>query len=103
VGRVIFGGKYAGETSAEVFDFASLLAVGETLSTATVTAAVYSGTDASPSGLIFGAATISGSQVRQTLIGGVLGVTYVLTAQVTTSAGQTLQLSGYLAVMPAAA
>ena len=97
--RVVFGGKLLGETKSLVFDFLSSLALGETLSTASVAAIVYSGTDASPSSLISGSATISGSQVTQKITGGVLGVTYLLTCTVTTSAGQTLLLSGFTTIV----
>lgn len=97
--RVVFGGKSLGETKNCVFDFLSLIALGETLSTASVAAVVYSGTDASPSSLISGSATISGSQVTQKITGGVLGVTYLLTCTVTTSAGQTLLLSGFTTIV----
>jgi len=77
------------------FDFSSLLAIGETISTQTVTASVYSGTDASPSNIISGAATVSGGIVTQLI--DTTG-TYELLAAVTTSAGQTLHLSGYLTI-----
>ena len=86
------------------FDFSSLLAIGETLSTEVVTATVYSGTDATPSNIISGAASASGAIVTQLIdttgANGVVGVLYELLAAVTTSAGQTLHLSGYLVVMP---
>ena len=96
--RVVFGGKLLGETKSLVFDFLSLIALGETLSTASVAAITYSGTDASPSAIISGSAAISGSQVTQKITGGVLGVTYSLTCTVTTSAGQTLNLMGFVTI-----
>lgn len=85
------------------FDFLGDLAIGETLSTAAVTASVFSGTDASPSSLVSGSASISGTVVTQllsALAGGVLGVVYELLCTVTTSAGQTLKQAGYLSVVP---
>lgn len=81
-----------------VFDFISKLAIGETISTQVVVATVYSGTDAAPSGLISGAATASGTRVTQKIIGGTLGNIYQLTCTITTSAGQTLLLSAFLAI-----
>ena len=93
------GVKDPGATEKVVFDFLSLLAVGETLSGATTTAAVWTGVDATPGGLISGAATVSGSQATQALTGGVAGVIYKLTCTATTSAGQTLVLTGYIAVV----
>ena len=80
------------------FEFASLLAAGETLSSGTVTSVLYSGTDASPSAVISGAASISGTQLVQLLIGGVTGNIYNLTASATTSAGKTLNIQGLLTI-----
>lgn len=99
-GRSDLGGKHLGETIKVVFDFISSLAVGETLSTAAVTAAVYSGTDATPSAIVSGSAAISGTQVTQAITGGVSGVVYLLTCTVTTSASQTLAKDGYMVVTP---
>lgn len=98
--REILGAKAHAETRNQVFDFASRLAIGETISTASVAATVHSGTDASPSSLISGSASISGTKVTQKIAAGTEGVTYLLTCTVTTSAGQTLLLSGYLNVVP---
>lgn len=98
--RVTFDAKLLGETQSLVFDFISRLAVGETISTQAVTATTYSGTDASPSAIISGSATASGTQVTQKVTGGTLGVTYLLLCVITTSAGQTLELSGFLTVVP---
>ena len=98
--RTIFGGKLSGETLNEVFNFAARLAVGETLSTASVAATVYSGTDASPSAIVSGSATISGANVTQAIVAGTLGVTYKLLCTVTTSLSQTLIQAAYLIVAP---
>jgi flagellar biosynthesis protein FliR len=99
--RVIIPPKRLGETVVlNTFNFLSLLAVGETISSATVTATVYTGVDPSPSSMISGSATISGSIVSQKVAGGVLGVVYELLCSAVTSAGQTLLLAGYFAVVP---
>ena len=82
------------------FNFISSLAPAETLSTAMVTATVYSGLDPSPSSVIAASASIVGQQVQQKITGGVLGVIYELLCTVTTSLGQTLELCGYMAVIP---
>jgi len=97
--RVTLQPKLVGETRAYSFDFLSRLAVGETISTQVCTASVYSGLDTSPSSLISGSATASGSVVAQTLTGGVAGVIYQITCTITTSASQTLQLLAYLPVL----
>lgn len=94
--------KLAAATVSVTFDFLSQLAQGETLSAAAVTCAVYSGTDANPSALVSGVATISGSQVTQKIAGGLLGVLYELTCSVTTSAGQTLKQTGLMGIVQGA-
>jgi hypothetical protein len=97
--KIIFEGKLVGETVAEIFDFTSRLSPTETISTAIVTASVYSGTDASPSAIISGSTTISEQKVTQRITAGVLGVTYKLLCTITTSRTQTLQLSGFLVII----
>ncbi|MDZ4345073.1 MAG: hypothetical protein U1E51_21840 [Candidatus Binatia bacterium] len=98
--RIIFGSKLSGETAIYTFDFTSRLTSAETISTATITAAVYSGTDASPSSIVSGSATISGKTVTQPITAGTEGVTYTLVATITTSLSQTLQLTAFLTVVP---
>lgn len=98
--RVELPPKLLGETKTYYFDFAGLLASGETISSAAVTATVYSGTDANPSAIISGADSTSGSIVSQNITAGTLGVIYELLCAATTSAGQVLQLCGLLAVIP---
>jgi hypothetical protein len=98
--RITLEGKLTSETVSTVFDFISRLAVGETISTQVVTASVYSGTDAAPSAIVSGSATASGTQVTQKITAGVLGVMYKLLCTITTSAGQTLSLSAFLAIVP---
>lgn len=98
--RITLGAKYLGETVIETFDFTSRLALGETISTASTTAIVYSGVDASPSAIISGTSTISGQTVTQKVTGGTLGVTYLLLCTISTSLGQTLELSAFLPIVP---
>lgn len=98
--RIITNPKLAGETTNIVFDFLSQLAIGETISTKVVAATVYSGTDATPSNVINGAAASSGSQVTQSITAGTAGVIYKLLCTITTSLSKTLQLSTFLAVVP---
>lgn len=95
-----FPPKFVGSSLFADFDFASVLDVGETVSSAVVTSTVYSGTDASPSSMISGSASASGTTVTQLITGGVEGVMYYLTCTITTSNGQTLIMTGFLAVIP---
>ena len=88
----------------EVFtvDFVNMLASGEIILSAAWTNTVSIGTDPAPGAMIQGAPTMSGSQVRQMIGGGVAGVFYAPICTITTSGGQTLVLpesgAGLLAV-----
>jgi hypothetical protein len=57
------------------FDFAALLA---SVTSATVSAVVLSGTDPDPGAILFGGAQLSGTSVFQTVKGGLDGVKYGL-------------------------
>jgi hypothetical protein len=101
--RIVLPSKRQGETvyvPPTGFNFVSQLAVGETIENATVTASVYTGVDANPSAIVSGAATINGTVVMQLITGGVLGVIYELLCKIVTSLGQTIEQSGYLAIIP---
>jgi len=92
--------KPAASTESRTVDFLGDLPSGDTISTASVAASVYSGTDASPSSLISGSATISGSRVTQKLTGGTEGVMYLLVWTANTAAGLVLKKTTILAVVP---
>lgn len=97
--REVFELKPPTDTRNTYFDFTGSLAVAETISTQVTTATVFSGVDANPSAIISGAASASGFIVTQKITGGVLGTVYSLLCTITTSAGQTLTRSGYLAIL----
>ena len=85
-----------------VFDFASKLAIGETvqsLPAPTLAATVWSGLDSNPGAILSGAASISGSQVSQKVTGGVAGCIYKITCAPTTSASNVPLLQTLLAVV----
>ena len=84
--------KRTGETINYAVDFANVLASGVTLSTAANwVATVKSGTDASPSSIVSGSASISGTKSVQAITAGTDGVVYYLKVSVTTSDSQTLE------------
>ena len=97
--HVVFDAKQNGSTEPRVFDYTSQLAVGETISSAVVTAAVYSGTDASIA-ILSGSPSVSGPRVTQKFTAGVVGVIYKLTCAATTSASNVLVLTAFLAIIP---
>ena len=98
--HIIFDPKLTGATEPYVFPFTSMLASTETISAAAVTAEVYSGTDATPSAIISGAASISGSEVTQKITAGTVGVIYKLTCTMNTSLNYTRIMTAFLAVIP---
>lgn len=98
IGQVIFESMKGSDRDMVVFDFLKNLAAGETISTAAVTASVYSGNDAAPSNIISGNAIIEGSKVKQVISSGVVGTIYELICEVTTSLGQRLKLAAYQAI-----
>jgi hypothetical protein len=93
-----FSYKFTTEDKPLSFDFSQMLATGETISTASCSALVIDGTDASPSSLLSGSATISGTKVYQRVHNGTAGVTYRLVMTITTSASNTLVAVGDLPV-----
>jgi hypothetical protein len=99
-GRVVLSPKKLGEDLIVPMDFISRLAVGETIVTAVAACSVYSGTDPAPQDMLNGAPTVVSTVVEQTIIGGVVGTVYELLYTITTTQGQTLELSGYFAVVP---
>jgi hypothetical protein len=99
-GRVVLPSKKVGETLSYTFDFISSLVPGETINTASVTSNVWSGVDSSPGSMVEGISTISGTQVNQLITAGIAGVIYDLICTIQTSYGQTVELSGYIAVQP---
>tara|TARA_R110000868_G_scaffold233900_1_gene487609 strand:+ start:76 stop:384 length:309 start_codon:yes stop_codon:yes gene_type:complete len=98
--RITFPAKLSGETLTLTFNFISRCAAAETISSASVVATVYSGTDTSPQSIVSGSPTISGQTVTQKITAGTEGVTYYLLCSATTSTSQVLQLGGYLTIAP---
>lgn len=95
--RQVFGSKNVSETRRLTFDFQ--LAVGETISAASVSAAVYSGDSAAS--LSCGSATIDSFRVTSAASGGIAGTSFIVTCAATTSVGQVLRKIGYLVVVAA--
>ena len=98
--RGIFDTKITDIPGSVVFSFAVDLDSEETLLSASVVSTVYSGTDPSPQDMIYSGATIAEGNVTQIIVGGVEGVTYLLTCTVITSNYHTLTREGYLTISP---
>ncbi|PUA17275.1 hypothetical protein [Glaciimonas sp. PCH181] len=99
-----FTPKRVGETEIFSVDYAALLGIGETITSATWTNNVRVGADPSPGAMIQGVASISGSIVSQRLTGGIGWVRYSPICTAVTSTGQTIILpepnQGTLLVVP---
>lgn len=81
----IYAEKLSQEELTIDVDFLSRCDLGESAATAVSTMTVLSGTDANPSAMLSGVATVSNNIVSQKVIGGVGGVIYLLTISVRTT------------------
>lgn len=91
--------KFVGETVDIDFDMLSRLEVGQTIATAAVNISVFSGTDPNPTSMLSGVATISGTMIRQRVMGGLPGVIYMVWASARTNNGEILINEATLAVL----
>lgn len=93
--------KTSGETTRVTFDFLSQLPDTDTVASATATATVWSGTDASPSAVVSGSPTVSGTKAYVILTGGVAGNVYMVTVTATPTTNTTLRpvIQTFLAVV----
>ncbi len=96
--RLVFGAKNASETLRLTASFANDLAVGETVSSASVSSAVYSGI--AGTSLNLSAASLSSPDASTNASDGTEGVTYLIVFLAVTSLGQTLTKTGYLVITP---
>ena len=83
------------------FDFSQVIGATETLSTATSSVIVMSGTDPTPSSILVGSPAITQAKVNQRISGGISDVTYRIVVTVTTSLGNTFTAVGDLPVYSA--
>ena len=81
-----FSYKITTENEQFTFDFSTVMSSGETISLATSTVEVVSGTDPNPTAILVGSPVISGQQVAQRISGGLDGVIYRIEVTSTTSA-----------------
>lgn len=92
--------KTVGETVSLVANFLGDLASGETITGASAACFVYSGVDPSPSTVLTGSTTVSGTKATQRATAGQPGVTYSITIQAVTSLGNVLWRQTFLSVLP---
>lgn len=96
--QVLFHKLESEEFSIDI-DVLSRLALGETVATAASNMSVASGVDATPTTMLSGLPSISGSIVSQKVIGGSPGVIYKLSTSIRTSLNNILVLESKLAVL----
>jgi len=96
---VIFESKLVSADQTLQFDFLSQLGDTETITGAVVTVTVWSGVDPNPSTMLLAPRTITGKIVNQRITGGLAGVIYLVTCNITTSLAQALLMQGCLAVI----
>ena len=80
-----FSYKITTENEQFTFDFSTVMASTETISSATSTVEVMSGTDPNPTAILVGSPVVSGQQVAQRISGGLDGVIYRIEVTATTS------------------
>lgn len=80
-----FSYKITTENEQFTFDFSTVMASSETISSATSTVEVVSGNDSSPTSILVGSPVISGQLVAQRISGGLDGVIYRIEVTATTS------------------
>jgi len=89
--------KALGETRVQQFNFLSQMAVNETLTSAVVTCAVWSGTGTDS--LLSGSATVTSPTAYQKVTGGTEGTIYLLTCTGTTSQGNHPVIQTYVPIV----
>lgn len=96
--RITFGVKYASATKTYTFDFTSDLAIGETISSAVLGSAIYSGNSGAT--VTLGSETVSGARVSVPISGGTEGAIFLIDCMAITSLGQVLMQTAYLPIIP---
>jgi len=80
-----FSYKITTENEQFTFDFSTVMASSETISSATSTVEVMSGDDPNPTAILVGSPVVSGQLVAQRISGGLDGVIYRIEVTATTS------------------
>lgn len=91
-----FSDTLAGVTSTYTFDFGNDLPNGDTITGASWTLVVVSGTDSSPSSRLIGASTVNGTLVSQQIGGTPAGVRYAVRALAMTAQGNSISIFSHL-------
>lgn len=94
-----FSYKITTENEQFTFDFSTVMASGETITSATSTVQVISGDDSNPNDILVGTPVANGQQVAQRIYNGLDGVIYRIEITVLTSLANTYALVADLPVL----
>lgn len=97
-----FSYKITSENEQFTFDYSTVMATGETISTATCVVTVQNGTDSSPSSILVGTPVVSGQLAAQRIYNGLDGVIYRIAMTVTSSLSNTYTIVADLPVLSSA-
>lgn len=97
-----FSYKITSENEQFTFDYSTVMATGETISTATCVVTVQNGTDPSPSSILVGTPVVSGQLAAQRIYNGLDGVIYRIAMTVTSSLSNTYTIVADLPVLSSA-
>lgn len=98
--RTILPRKITSEDLDVLFGFQDQMPFGASIVGTVIVVAVYSGVDTDPSAILSGdPSLVDGYFVKQAVIGGLQGVTYLLTCTVAVSGDLQLSRQAYLAVV----
>ncbi len=101
--NLINNAKRVAETISIVVSFSDLLPSSETISgTPLIIVSPYTGTDPSPSNILYQLPIVNGAVVDQKFRLGISGVVYEILYSITTNVGTTYEKSVYLAILPEA-
>ena len=95
----ILESKNVSETINLRIDASGLMDTGEAITAVLAYVVVWSGTDPNPSAILSGSPTVLTNVIRQNVIGGVAGVTYMLRFDLTTNQGNQRILTAPLSVL----
>jgi hypothetical protein len=97
---VTFAPKPQAETRLVTVDFIGRVPPGDSIASCTTWVEMHGGIDFTPQAILQGPPAFSGTEVSQMVTSGVVGNIYRLAFDATTTGGQTLQMSGFLVVVP---
>ena len=91
--------KALSETRNYNFDATNVFSAGQTIVSIMTSASLYSGFDPSPSAILSGTPSVSGTNIVQQITGGAVGAVYDVECSIVIGAGMVLTQRAFLAVV----